>query len=159
MKSDSMKKAAIAALVCLALLLLIGFGLYGWGLSRGRAELARQKAAGETQIAQAHQQNAQSQTQLTAAETQNCLLTGQSYLYEASISMEQRNFGTANDDVQKASQALSQIQAADMGADFEPLNALRQTIGSTNVAIAGDLQAQRSHILDMAAQVNRFVKR
>ncbi len=159
MKSDGMKKTATVALICLVLLLLIGLGLYGWGISRGRAELARQKTAYDTQIAQAHQQLTQSQGQLAAAQTQNRLLTGQSDLYEASISLERRNFGTANDDVQKASQALSQIQAADMGEDFEPLNTLRQTVGSTNVSVASDLQSQRSNILDMAAQINRFVKR
>ena len=158
-RPSSSKKAsggpplAARLLIAAAVLLVVGFALYWLGLSKGRGELASQKTSYEGQLKTAQSQTADAQAQAAGLQAQNQLMMARGLLYQGALALDQRNFGIANDDVAKAGQTLNAAKSSDAGAEAK-LGPLRQMVTDTKINVAEDLDTQRSHLLDMASQVD-----
>ncbi len=151
--SGALPPLVIRLLVAAAVFLVVAFVLYWLGLSKGRGELASQKTSYEGQLKTAKLQTADAQAQAATLQTQNHLMTARGLLYQGALALDQRNFGIANDDVAQAGQALDAAKPADPGAEAK-LGPLRQAVKDTKINVAEDLDTQRSHLLDLASQVD-----
>ncbi len=140
-------------LVAAAVFLVVAFVLYWLGLSKGRGELALQKTSYEGQLKTAQSQTADAQAQTATLQTQNQLMTARGLLYQGALALDQRNFGIANDDVAKAGQTLDAAKPAEAGLEGK-LVPLRQAVTGTKINVAEDLDTQRSHLLDLASQLD-----
>jgi hypothetical protein len=147
----------IRVLIAVAVLLLIVFGLYWAGLSHGRGEMAQQKADDEAQLKAAQTKTAAAQTQADALQTQNQLMTARGLLYQGAIALDRRNFGIANDDVEKAKQLLVAVKPADPGIEAK-LGVVRSAVAGTKITVAQNLDDQRSHLLDLATQLDALTR-
>jgi hypothetical protein len=143
----------IRVLIAAAVLLLLMFGLYWAGLSHGRGEMAQQKADDMTQLKAAQTKTADAQAQVDALQTQNQLMTARGLLYQGAIALDRRNFGIANDDVEKARETLVAAKPADPGVEGK-LGVVRSAVTGTKITVAENLDDQRSHLLTLATQLD-----
>lgn len=149
--------ALIRWLVIAGVALLVALGLYWAGLAHGRSQMAQQKSNYEAQLKSARDQTQAAQAQAAALQTQNRVMSARGLLYRAAVALDNRNFGTANDDIQKAQQALAPVQPGDPGVDAGRLNAFRKTLGATRIDVATDTGAAHAQIVDLAAQADGIV--
>lgn len=149
--------ALIRLLVIAGVALIVAIGLYWAGLAKGRSQMAQQKSDYEAQLKTARDQTQAAQTQAATLQTQNHVMAARGLLYRAAVALDRRNFGTANDDVQKAQQALAAIKPGDPGIDGGRLDAVRQAIGGTKIGVATDTGATHATIIDLATQADGLV--
>lgn len=154
---SKLPRSLIRILIAAVVLLVVGFGLYWAGLSHGRGELAQQKSNDEAQLKAAQAQTADAQVQAAALQAQNQLMTARGLLYQGAIALDRRNFGIANDDVEKAKQALAAAKPADPGVEAK-LGVVRSAVAGTKITVAQDLNDQRSHLLDLATQLDALTR-
>ena len=147
----------IRVLIAAAVLLIVGFGLYWAGLSHGRGEMAQQKTNDEAQLKVAHAQTDAAQAQSAALQAQNQLMRARGLLYQGAIALDRRNFGIANDDVEKAGQALVAAKPADPGVEAK-LGVVRSAVAGAKITVAQNLDDQRSHLLDLATQLDGLTR-
>lgn len=163
------------ALILLGVLVAVVGTAYALGLTQGRSEMDRQRAAYEErlqraqseaaeqratleqQIEAARSEAAQLRAQLARVEAVNQLLMARGLLYQAAVELDRRNFGLANDAVQSARAALQLVDAGAAGLDAARLQELQQRLANTNVVVATDLESQRDLLLDLAREMDRLV--
>lgn len=117
------------------------------------------------EAAAAKQRYATLSNQLTAADARvaalqstNRLLSANVWAYRATVALDDRNFGTANDAVAKTSAALKGVNAAAAGLDGNSLAAVQTEAVGTKIAVATNLQQQRSQLIRLAADVANLVQ-
>ena len=153
----TMPPVLIRVLIAVAVLLIVAFGLYWAGLSHGRGEMAQQKTTDAAQLKAAQTQTAAAQAQAAALQTQNQLMTARGLLYQGAIALDRRNFGIANDDVEKAKQVLVAAKPADPGVEAK-LGVVRSAVAGAKITVAQNLDDQRSHLLDLATQLDALTR-
>lgn len=108
--------------------------------------------AGYEQAALVSQNELQSARQALADSTErNLLLSASAALYRTSADLDDRNFGTANAHLQEAAAAVA--KAAEASANPQ-LARLGSALGQMDINVATDLAAQRSSVLQMAAEID-----
>lgn len=98
-----------------------------------------------------------------ASRTRNAVLTAEAAVYRAAVALEQRNFGTANDYLRRADAALATLpaDADDAGLSSGAAAALaevRSELAGTDLNVAVDVEAQRSSVLQLAAQLDEIAR-
>lgn len=146
--------ASRTLLIAGAVVALLLLAVYLWGNSRTRSQLDAQQSSHEQRITTAQQELQKAQAALAASNNRNQLLLARTDLYRTAADLDARNFGTANTRLQEAAAALGKVDASKGDLDAAKLAALRDAIAKTNINVAIDLQAQRSQVLDFAAQLD-----
>lgn len=130
----------------IAVLILIGAGLYWVGLSQGKSQLEAERQNFNSQL---QQQNAR----VVQAEYGGRLNQARFLLCRTAYDLDQRNFGLANTDLKAAGAALGTINPSMLGVDPAVFEALRKDIAGTDINVAVDLEAQRSQVLNYSARL------
>ncbi len=141
-------------LIALGLAIVVGAGLYFFGLKQGRDELAAQKTHYEQQVQAGKTALGKSQAELAGVRNRNHLMQARVALYRTAIDLDQRNFGIANQRLHAVTDALDQIKSGDGGIDTAQVAALRKSIAASNVNVATNLQQQRAQILLFARRLD-----
>jgi hypothetical protein len=149
--------ALLRLLIGAGIVLIVAIGLYWAGLARGRAQMAQQKSDDASQIKTARDQAQAAQSQAATLQTQNRVMASRGLLYLAAVALDRRNFGTANDDIQKAQQVLAALPAGVPGIDTARLDALRRTLAATKIEVATDTGAAHTQIITLAAQADALI--
>lgn len=122
-------------LVALLVVFIVGL-LVGRGPIAGLTDRAERAEARTAQLeAQLHAQQALS------------------LVYRATLDLDARNFGTANDRLDSAADALARTDAAALQANPAELDALRQEMNAADIRVAEDLAAQRAALSDFARRL------
>jgi hypothetical protein len=140
-----MRKTTLV-LVIVVVLLLVGAGLYWFGLTQGRSQLEAERQNFSSQI---QQMNAR----MVQAEYGGRLTQARFLLCRTSYDLDQRNFGLANSDLKAAGAALAAINPSLLGIDPAGFEVLRKDIAATDINVAVDLETQRSLILNYSARL------
>jgi len=143
-----MAKATTIAVTGLVLIGAAGGGGYWYG----------SKKYAEANIMLSQQAEA-AQRRLERVGNLNHLLNGRIELYKAAAQLDQRNFGLANSHLRNAAAALAAVDVAAVGIDATAFNALRDAVAKTDIAVAVDLEAQRSSVLKYSADLDALLPR
>lgn len=149
--------AAKRMLTGFVVVLLLIFGAYFVGLNKGKAQMAALKSESNTSGRAAQGEAQKNQGELAAVQTRSRLILARSLLYRAAVSLDQRNFGTASDDVKKAAATLAPLQPADVGANAAALEAVRRSLAAVNITVADDLETQRRALLNLTTQMDALI--
>lgn len=148
-RAKTLKMVLLATVIAIA---LVAAG-YLTASIQGNSRMAGQKAEHE-QAMVAVQSDLQGAQQALASTTErNQLLSASAALYRTSADLDDRNFGTANAHLQEAAAALAKASADRGGADPE-LARLSTALGQMDINVATDLAAQRSSVLELAAEID-----
>ena len=133
-------------MVIVVIMVLVGAGLYWFGLTQGRSQLEAERQNFSSQI---QQMNAR----MVQAEYGGRLTQARFLLCRTSYDLDQRNFGLANSDLKAAGAALAAINPSLLGIDPAGFEVLRKDIAATDINVAVDLEAQRNLILNYSARL------
>lgn len=75
-------------------------------------------------------------------------------LHLALLALDERNFGIAQNHLSSAAIRLRNVQGSANSAD---LNALTEQIKALNIVAAGDMDAQRDQVLDLARRLDSLI--
>ncbi len=153
MRRDSWQRIGIGAALALAL----GAFLYFGGRSQERSLAAGERAERIGEVEAAQGELAQARAQLALAEDRIRLLRARSLLFETALDLERRNFGTANQHLSAAAEALRAVRAGGPEMDIQGLQALQRDVEGTNLNVATDLQVQRAQVLDFLTRLDALL--
>lgn len=112
--------------------------------------------AGYEQAALASQNELQSAQQALARTAErNLLLSASAALYRTSADLDDRNFGTANAHLQAAAAAINEAAKTSANPDLARLGTV---LGQMDINVATDLAAQRSSVLQLAAEIDGLLQ-
>lgn len=116
-------------------------------------------AAAATQQVDAMQQKVTTATaSLDGMKGQNRLLKARVAASEALYEFNRANYGSAADQLKMVRTHLEAIDAAAHGLDPAALDSARKAAKSTNIEVAGDLNAQSELLREMATRLDALVK-
>ncbi|MDH7569739.1 MAG: hypothetical protein QHJ73_09150 [Armatimonadota bacterium] len=140
-------KRAVRNLAILLAALAVAFGL---GYYRGRAQLAAVRSESVAQVQSAEGRAADTHRALQAAQASAALARACTALYQAVLSLDERNFGTADTHLRQAAAHLGAVDAGALPVDVARLQALQREVEGTSVSLGADLSAQRAALAAMA---------
>lgn len=76
-----------------------------------------------------------------------------SLVYWAMLDMDDRNFGTANEHLEQAADALAQANPEALGSTPAELESIRRELEETDVRVAADLAEQRDRLSELARRL------
>lgn len=109
-------------------------------------------AAGKA-VASAEQKSAAAHSEATRAQAANRILAANIWAYRASVALDQRNFGVANDAVGKVVSSLDGVDTAAARVDPAAVKSARDEALAAKVSVAADLEAQRARLLRLADDI------
>jgi predicted secreted protein len=139
--------------VVIGALIVAGVAAYFAGGTIEHSARTRDAAAAEQKYAAVKTQLQGAQTQLASVQSANTLLTANVWAYRATVALDNRNFGLANDAVANVVASLNGVDAAAAGLDSAALKALQVEAAGVKIAVATNLEAQRSQLLRLAADI------
>lgn len=93
-------------------------------------------------------------SQLNALQSTNALLGANMWISRATVALDNRNFGVANESVSKAVKELSVVDSAAIGLDSTKLASLQKQAGAIKISIVTNLQPERNQLLHLADAIN-----
>ncbi|MEO6908957.1 MAG: hypothetical protein ABI210_13810 [Abditibacteriaceae bacterium] len=132
--------------ISLIIAILIAIGLYVAGLMKGRAEVS----VLQSQLTQA-------QAHLAISQNQQYLMQADAALYHTAIDLDQRNFGTANDRLKEAADALGKVTQDSTNLNLAGIAQLRSSITALNINVAVNLEDQRTQVLTIAMRLDNLI--
>jgi len=146
------KTAKIVLLAAAAAIVLVAAGYFTASI-QGNSRMDALKAEHQQAVLAVQNELRSARTALASTTERNHLLSASAALYRTSADLDDRNFGTANMHLQEAAAAMAKAAAA--GGDADPeLGRLSAVLGEMNINVAADLAAQRSRVLQLAAEVD-----
>ncbi len=137
-------------LVVVAVLIVAGVSAYFAGS-------AIEGAAGKRNAELAAQRYTAAKAQVDSLRAANQLLTAGLWAYRAGISLDQRNFGLANEAMANVVASLKGVDAAAAGIDAHALAAVQAEAAGVRISVAADLEAERSQVLRVATDITALV--
>ena len=98
------------------------------------------------------------QSKLASAESRNLLYGVRGWLYQAAVELDRRNFGVAQDYLNRAALALEQNDLSASGVDANAVEELRQNLREMPLMVANDIGDQRNSIIATAEQLDRALE-
>lgn len=137
---------------------LMGFGLavlvalvcYFVGAAQGRGTMNAQKSAYVTQLQSAR-------AQLAAAGSRAHLMAARGSVYRAAADLDNRNFGTADSDLQMAAKSLGSVDAVSASVDPTALAALKEELAQTKIVVATDFADQHALLIELAVKLDQMI--
>ncbi len=153
------KRGGVAktVLVLLILAVISAFAAYEIGKFQGVSQLRALQTRDAQALQAAQAQTAQVQTQLAGAQALNQLLQARSSVYQASAALDEHNFGTAGDDLKKASQILQSINASAAGLDPAKVADVQTKLNGITITVDPDLQVQHDAIAAAATEMDSLM--
>ena len=130
-------------LILVAVLIVAGVAAYFVGTAVEHGARSRDVAAAKAQLQSA-------QTRVASLQSVNRLLSADTWAYRAAVSLDNRNFGVANDDVAKVVANLNAVDASAARVDLGSLAALRTEAAAVKISVATNLEPQRAQLLRLA---------
>lgn len=137
-------------LIGIVIAILIAIGLFWAGFVRGRAQVSNLNS----QISSLQDQASQAKAQLLISQNHTYLLQARAALYHTAIDLDERNFGTANNRLIKAADALGKVTQDSNNMDVNGITELRSSITALKINVAVNLEDQRKQVLDFAARLD-----
>jgi hypothetical protein len=150
MSTDSERKLPIVPII----IIVAAIVLFAIGWWRGGAAPKAQVEQLTTELSESRDSTTAAQRQRDQARAGMTLREAQVALLQANMELDRRNFGTANEHIERAGERLATIDAATLTLDEARLEALREELAHTNLNLATDLAEQRSHLNRLAAEIN-----
>ena len=133
--------------IVVAVLVLAGIVAYFLGGATERTARARDVAVAQQQY-----------TQISALRSVNHLLSASVWTYRALISLDNRNFGTANDAVARAVTELNGVDAPSAGLDSKEVSRLRVEAAAVKISVATNLEGQRAQLIQLASSITALAE-
>jgi hypothetical protein len=131
-------------LIIVVCLLAAGVAAYFVGAGLERGHQAKTAAAAQSQILSL-------QAKVASLQSTNHLRAAATWAYSATVALDNRNFGLANDALKTAVTQLDKVDAAAAGVDAQKLATLKQDAAGQHIQVAADLESQRAPLIRLAA--------
>lgn len=159
--NDTTRKALIAGA---GLVLGIVLAIWVWADLRGdriamEAMYSAEIVSIEEQVSGLETDLAQASADIAALKAWNDLYKARILLGRALQQFERRNFGTANDDLRSANEALSKVDAEAAMIDATVLAGLLEGMSNTDLRVASDLASQRTALIELAERLDKLLQR
>ncbi len=129
----------------------IGFGAGWW---QGETRLADQKSSYDKNVTEITDQLKRTQTSLKTEQSKNQIQLARAAFLQAAAELEQRNFGSANSQIQDANKALTDVQES---ANAEQFNVLKDEASTIEINFAVNPEEQRKRILALANKLTQLL--
>jgi hypothetical protein len=129
----------------------IGFGVGWW---QGDVRLGEQKSSYDKTVAEVTDQLKRTQVGLKIEQSKSRMALARAALLQAAAELEQRNFGSANSQVQDAVQALAEVQESANGEQF---NVVKEDVGTIEINFAINPEEQKKRILGLANKLTQLL--
>lgn len=150
MSSDSERKVPIIPIV----IIVAAIVLFAIGWWRGGAAPKAQVQQLTAQVEASREASEAAQRERDEARATIILREAQLAMLEANMELDRRNFGIANDHIERAGRRLAEVDASALSLSEQRLERLREDIAATNLNLATDLAEQRAHLNRLAAAIN-----
>lgn len=164
--SQSMSPSTRNAVIGLTVGLLLGLLLTGyvWSSQRGVIRANEQTCTEQLDAAAATRGELEASVatlegQVASATATRRLLEARIVLAHALKQLDERNFGTANEQVADAAALLAKVDAAAAGVDAAKLKAVQEALAGTNLVVATDMAGQVALIGRLAAELDKLSAR
>jgi len=147
------------ALALALVLFFTGFALGRGGLNEARTELRRARTDYDARLKSAQTDTEQARSNLASAQALNRLLIARGYLYRAAVQIGRRNFGTAQNDLERATLLIQQADANAAGVDAGAVSRLQESVAGLNLRVTTDVAGQRDQILQAVEQMDGLLVR
>jgi GAF domain-containing protein len=144
-------------LIIIAVLIVAGAIAYFSGTALERARCTQEAASARQRYAALKTQLQAAQAQIATLQSLNRLFSANIWVYRAMVALDDRNFGTANDDVAKAVVRLHGVDAAAAGLNGNLLMPVLKEASGVKIAVATNLESQRAQILKLASDINALI--
>lgn len=134
----------------LLLMAIAGGALYGFGWWQGNVKLSDQKAEHDRALTGSQEEALQAQTALRTEQSKSRLLLARAALLQAAFELDDRNFGTANTQVQDAVKAIAEVTES---TQPDKLKAMQQELGTIEINFAINPEAQKKRLVALANQI------
>ena len=145
-----------SVLVPLGLTVLLAVYLVGW--LQGRSAVAVLRTEHVREIAVQQQEMEGLQADVRAQKARRLIRDAQVALYQAAFELERRNFGSAQDQVRKASDFLQSVRAGDARISTVEFDRARNAVRDLNVLVAEDVSSQRTQLLGLARALDLMIQ-
>jgi hypothetical protein len=135
-----------------AVLIIAGVAAYFIGSGVERAARFQQFTTAESQLQTAR-------SQIAALHSVNHLLSASVWTYRATVALDNRNFGVANDAAANVVTNLNGVDGTTVGQDGKELRALQIEAASVRISVAKNPESQRTQLLQLAAGINAIIAR
>ncbi len=139
-------------LILVGVLIVAGVAAYFVGTAVEHQARSRDVAAAKAQLQSA-------QVRVASLQSINRLLSADTWAYRAAVSLDNRNFGVANDDMAKVVASLNAVDASAAGIDGAPLAALKTEAAAVKISVAVNLEAQRTQLIHLADGITALADR
>ena len=153
MSTDSERKLPIVPII----IIVAAIVLFAIGWWRGGVAPKAQVQQLTSELSQSRESDAAAQRERDEARAGMTLREAQVALLQANMELDRRNFGIANEHIERAAERLATIDAATLTLDEARVQALREELAQTNLNLATDLAEQRAHLSRLADEINDIV--
>jgi hypothetical protein len=140
-------------LIVVAFLIVAGIVAYFVGMAVDRSAREREAGVAEQRDAALQGQLQSARGQLASSQSENNLLTANVWAYRATIALDARNFGVANNAVAQVVSSLNKVDSSAADLDPKALAALKSQAGRVKISVATNLEGQRAQLLQLAAGI------
>lgn len=152
MSTDSNRKLPIVPII-LVVAAIVLLSLAWWRGGAGpRAEVTQLN----TELVQSRDAASSAQMEREEIRATLTLREAQLALLEANMELDRRNFGIANQHIERAAERLGEIDADALSLDAARLESLREELAGTNLNLATDLAEQRAQLMRLAGDINNL---
>lgn len=150
MSTDTDRKLPIVPII-LVVVVIVLLALAWWqGGAAPRAEVTQLN----TELVQTHDAQARAEMEREEIRATLTLREAQVALLEANMELDRRNFGIANQHIERAAERLGEINAETLSLDATLLESLREELAGTNLNLATDLAEQRAQLTRLAGEIH-----
>ncbi|NUL82909.1 MAG: hypothetical protein HUU60_09335 [Armatimonadetes bacterium] len=135
----------------------LALALFGTGFYLGQSGQAKRTDDVKQQLSIARQAHQVAGTEVKQLLAVNDLLRARGLTYRASLELDRRNFGLANDYLRRAAQAADRADADAARADRAKLSEAKEKLAKTSVEPSADLETQRKAVIDIAILLDEIL--
>lgn len=144
-------------LISIVILAIGGVALYGAGWFQARSQFSSDDEPIKQELEQAKEQLNQVKEQLITERNRTYLMEARGDLYDTTVNLDERNFGTANTRLQEAAAALGKVEDVNGSVNINKVKELQNAISKTNLNVAVNLEKQRNTVLSYINVLNKLI--
>jgi hypothetical protein len=137
--------------------LVLGVASYFGGVLSERAARTRDAQAAEQRYSALNAQFQGAQAQANARQSISELLSANVAICRATVALDNRNFGVADEAVRTAVANLDKVDAGAAGLEAQSLQAVRDAAAAVKISVATNLASLRNQLLRLAGDVDTLV--
>ena len=145
-------------LITAAVGLVLGLVAFGVGRLMGHGSLTAEVEERDESLVERDKELSEVRDTLSRTQHRVTLLEAHTAIYRAIAELDRRNFGLANESLERAAKSLSKIEAHRLGLDKGELAKLQETLEGQRLEVDADLAQQREGLFDIVGQLDRMVE-